>query len=142
MRNLSPTQEYNSDDPSFLDPVVSKALREFLPKHFESAINGARGEGHGGEARVNVEAEWVGVMGFTPDRCPLVGPLDALCRPNEYVLAGYTGHGMPVAFLAGKNIAAMIAGGEEIDLLPPKLRDVFHPNRFLEASEHHLACKE
>jgi glycine/D-amino acid oxidase-like deaminating enzyme len=61
-----------------------------------------------GTSCIAVENEWIGIMGFTPDRNPLVGPLAH--RPGQYILAGYTGHGMPVAFLAGRNIAEMICG--------------------------------
>jgi glycine/D-amino acid oxidase-like deaminating enzyme len=61
-----------------------------------------------GTSCIAVEDEWIGIMGFTPDRNPLVGPLTH--RPGQYILAGYTGHGMPVAFLAGRNIAEMICG--------------------------------
>ena len=55
---------------------------------------------------IHIENEWIGIMGFTPDRNPLVGALPS--RPGEYIAAGYTGHGMPVAFLAGANIASLI----------------------------------
>jgi hypothetical protein len=61
-----------------------------------------------GTSCIAVENEWIGIMGFTPDRNPLVGQLAH--RPGQYILAGYTGHGMPVAFLAGRNIAEMICG--------------------------------
>jgi len=140
-----------------------------------------------------VESEWIGIMGFTPDRNPLVGPLDssklmsgapgpvspppspaAKCDPStataaapatacadptllnidslpgyiaysintglvhslvgmrlnnahsEYIAAGYTGHGMPVAFLAGKNIADLICGVAS----DPPIPAAYHPSRY------------
>lgn len=132
-----------------------------------------------------VESEWIGIMGFTPDRNPLVGPLDssklmsstpvspiattaakselsadAASTPaallnidalpgylayaintsvvhslvgmrlnnthSEYIAAGYTGHGMPVAFLAGKNIADLICGVAS----DPPIPSAYSPSRY------------
>ena len=139
-----------------------------------------------------VESEWIGIMGFTPDRNPLVGPLDssklmsstpvspiattavksesstdavsatpatAHADPtllnidalpgylayaintsvvhslvgmrlnnahSEYIAAGYTGHGMPVAFLAGKNIADLICGVAS----DPPIPSAYSPSRY------------
>lgn len=70
-----------------------------------------------GEPTIRVEAEWIGIMGCTPDRNPLVGPLST--RPGEFICAGYTGHGMPVAFLAGRNIADLICGVPSPVRIPP-----------------------
>ncbi|KAK2787644.1 hypothetical protein FQN52_007135 [Onygenales sp. PD_12] len=52
------------------------------------------------------EQVWSGVMGFTTDLFPHVGPVPG--KPNQYILAGFSGHGMPMAFLTGKGIAKMI----------------------------------
>ena len=46
------------------------------------------------------------VMGYTSDLQPHVGPVPK--RPNQYILAGFNGHGMPIVFLAAKGIAEMI----------------------------------
>lgn len=161
-----------------------------------------------------VESEWIGIMGFTPDRNPLVGPLDSsklgsgtpsvatkisvaasfavakgavgnthidtaaptidvsststaapvpataplsdtpllnidsftgyvayaintqVVHPivgmrlnnahSEYIAAGYTGHGMPVAFLAGKNIADLICGVAS----DPPIPAAYSPSRY------------
>lgn len=42
-------------------------------------------------------------MGYSSDGWPFVGPLPG--RPNQLVIAGFTGHGMPQIFLAAKAIA-------------------------------------
>jgi hypothetical protein len=76
------------------------------------------------DENVVIEKEWIGIMGFTKDRNPLVGPLAN--RPGEFIAAGYTGHGMPVAFLAAKNIADMICGKESEIPLPR----AYYPSRF------------
>lgn len=45
-------------------------------------------------------------MGYTSDLQPHVGAIPN--RPNQYIIAGFNGHGMPVVFLAAKGIADMI----------------------------------
>jgi glycine/D-amino acid oxidase-like deaminating enzyme len=113
MRWLTPTQEVDTDDDSVIEPRVSAALRGFLQGHFPDL------------AGVPIEHEWTGIMGFTPDRAPLVGPLPG--SPGEYVAAGFHGHGMPMAFLAAKAVAEMIAGKEPEVFVP----EAFLPDRFL-----------
>jgi glycine/D-amino acid oxidase-like deaminating enzyme len=75
---------------------------------------------------VKVEQEWIGIMGFSKDRNPLVGPLPN--RPGEYIAAGFTGHGMPMTFFAGQNVADMIAGKEP----EPFVAEAFLPTRFMQ----------
>lgn len=45
------------------------------------------------------------VMGYSSDSCPFIGALPG--RPNQFIVAGFTGHGMPQIFLATKGVAAM-----------------------------------
>jgi glycine/D-amino acid oxidase-like deaminating enzyme len=112
MRWKTPTLEVNNDDDATMVPEVSAALRGFLPEHFTDL----RG--------VDVQQEWIGVMGFSKDRNPLIGPLPN--RPGEYIAAGFTGHGMPMTFFAGQNVADMIAGKQP----EPFAAEAFSPARF------------
>ncbi|EHY54737.1 hypothetical protein HRR83_004138 [Exophiala dermatitidis] len=64
---------------------------------------------------------WTGVMGYSADLMPWVGEV-----PDEqgvYVLAGYTGHGMPRILGCAKAIAALVRGEvrsmEETDVPAP-----------------------
>ena len=112
MRWKTPSMEVNNDDDTSMVPAVSAGLRGFLPEHFTDLRD------------VPVQQEWIGVMGFSKDRNPLVGPLPD--RPGEYIAAGFTGHGMPMTFFAGQNVADMIAGkGPE-----PFVAEAFLPSRF------------
>lgn len=110
MRWRSPTLEVNCEDDGSLNVEVSTGLREFLPRHFPALQD------------IKVDQEWAGIMAFTPDHNPLVGPLPG--RPNEYIAAGYSGHGMPITFGAGKMVAGLIAGRET------ELVETFLPERF------------
>lgn len=47
-------------------------------------------------------------MGYSTDNCPFIGALPG--RPNQFVVAGFTGHGMPQVFLSAKGVAAMVVG--------------------------------
>ncbi|MEM2760953.1 MAG: FAD-binding oxidoreductase [Nitrososphaerales archaeon] len=56
---------------------------------------------------------WSGIMGFTRDNLPLIGSV-----PNEknmYISAGYSGHGLGFAFIAGRAISEKIVKGKDKD---------------------------
>lgn len=48
-------------------------------------------------------------MGYSSDRLPRVGPIPN--REAMYIMAGFTGHGMPQVFLCAKGIADMVLDG-------------------------------
>ena len=60
-------------------------------------------------------------MGFSRDELPWVGPLPE--KPNIYISAGYTGHGMPNAWLCGKAVALMVSKDLTHDLLSGSIGD-------------------
>jgi glycine/D-amino acid oxidase-like deaminating enzyme len=57
-------------------------------------------------------ASWSGIMCFSSDGMPLVGRLSESVTgrkgSEEWLCCAYSGYGMPVAWLAGENLAAMI----------------------------------
>jgi gamma-glutamylputrescine oxidase len=113
MRWLTPSKEVGLEDDTVVEPTVSRGLRGFLPAHFPAL------------AGVAIEREWTGIMGYTADRAPLVGPCPG--APGEFLAVGFNGHGMPMAFLAGQAVAATIAGREPDVAVPEALR----PGRLL-----------
>lgn len=50
-------------------------------------------------------ADFLLVTAATPDRVPHIGRIPS--KPNQFVLAGSNGHGIPVIFLAGKDVIAL-----------------------------------
>lgn len=46
------------------------------------------------------------VMGYSSDSAPHIGQVPS--RPNQFIAAGFNGHGMPVIFLSTKGLADMI----------------------------------
>lgn len=59
--------------------------------------------------------EWTGIMGYSRDQVPWVGPVPASLGGGDglFVAAGFTGHGMPRCALAGRGVARMMAGDLE-----------------------------
>ena len=57
-----------------------------------------------------VTHRWAGIMGFSRDGLPMVGPVPG--SPGALAGVGFTGHGFGFAFLAGKALAAQVLEGE------------------------------
>lgn len=73
---------------------------------------------------LEITHRWSGIFGWTSDYLPLVGPLPG--APDEMVITGFSGGGLPFAFESGRILAAAIAGKEPV----PGAR-LFNPRRFL-----------
>lgn len=69
---------------------------------------------------------WAGIMGFTPDAVPLVGAVDG--APDLFLAAGYSGHGVAMAFLCGARVAQRALG--QAAFIPAS----FCPARFAQSS--------
>lgn len=81
-----------------VNTTIQSALYQFLTESFPSL------------AGIPVERRWSGIMGFSRDGFPLIGPLPE--RPGMFVIAGFTGHGGPYAVIAGQCIADLIRHGK------------------------------
>ncbi len=55
-----------------------------------------------------MEERWTGVIGWSCDDEPWVGPLPT--RPNGFIVAGFCGSGLARTWLAGQACAAMVVG--------------------------------
>ncbi len=53
-----------------------------------------------------VERRWAGIMAFTPDHLPVVGALG----PHLWSVGGFSGHGLALAPLLGRQVAEMALG--------------------------------
>ncbi|KDR71753.1 hypothetical protein GALMADRAFT_253501 [Galerina marginata CBS 339.88] len=109
-------------DDSNVNPLVSKALRSFLPRFFPDQFV-APADNKKDEPLPTEdpwEMEWTGIMGFTKGGDPFVGPVvppssfeeGATHESNyegQYIAAGYTGHGMPRAYACAEVVAGMIS---------------------------------
>ncbi|KAI0473620.1 FAD dependent oxidoreductase [Xylariaceae sp. FL0804] len=58
------------------------------------------------ESGARTDKVWTGIMGYSSDGMPYVGRLPGAA--DRFVLAGFTGHGMPQVFLSARGVAAMV----------------------------------
>ncbi|TVY70578.1 putative oxidoreductase OrdL [Fusarium oxysporum f. sp. cubense] len=69
---------------------------------------------HGWEdSGARVDNIWTGIMGYSSDRLPRVGPIPD--RPGMFIMGGFTGHGMPQVFLCAKGMADMVLSNAEFE---------------------------
>ncbi|MBI3943173.1 MAG: FAD-binding oxidoreductase [Chloroflexi bacterium] len=73
---------------------------------------------------IPVSHRWAGIMAFTPDFLPLIGPVPGM--PRVYMAAGWSGHGMPFAAFAAQALAEDITENQTSYPM-----EVFSPKRFL-----------
>jgi sarcosine oxidase subunit beta len=98
-----------------VNPRIQQALTGFLPEAFP------------GFPPFRVARRWAGVMDYTADGRPLIGPVPE--APGQWVIAGFGGHGLPPAVGAGRALAsAIVTGRMPADLEP------YDPARLLKES--------
>lgn len=104
-RNLDPGTEVGHDEilHDDIQARMEKFLRRFAPD-------------------LQITHRWSGIMGFSRDSLPAVGP--ARGAPGALVAAGFTGHGFGFAFLAGKALADIVSEGRH------PFADQMDPRRF------------
>ena len=85
---------------------IQTALEQFLNKHIPNVRSAA------------ITHRWSGIMGFSVDGEPLVGSLPT--DNQVFFIAGFTGHGLGLAFHAAKALASSIMGDELPDFISAK----------------------
>jgi gamma-glutamylputrescine oxidase len=97
-----------------VQPELVASLAGFVPGHFPAA------------AGAPIVHHWTGLMGFTPDDQPLAGAWPG--RDGLWLLAGFSGHGMPFSQVLPNALAARLTGKDG-----PAIPEAFSPARFLGA---------
>ena len=87
------------------DPDVVRAAVTFLSEEVGFDVN------------FSCDYSWTGIIGWSMDGLPLVGPIshmiletEAGYHASEYLCAGFSGHGMTQCWLAGAAVAEMVRG--------------------------------
>jgi glycine/D-amino acid oxidase-like deaminating enzyme len=111
-------QMFVSDD-SVINEIAKENISTILPKMFA--------EGWAQSERPEVRKVWSGIMGFTADHFPLVGPLPTAVTERgedggEWICAGFNGYGMPQCWSSGEAVAKMLLGEDVGDFLPDAFR--------------------
>jgi gamma-glutamylputrescine oxidase len=108
-RNHDPLAE--TSDRAWVNPRIQEALSHFLPDTFPDF------------PPFHVNQRWAGIMDYPVDGQPVIGAMPHL--PNQWIIAGFGGHGLPVALGASKAVAEAIVTGRTPAVLEP-----FDPGRF------------
>ncbi|KAK2595651.1 hypothetical protein QQS21_006622 [Conoideocrella luteorostrata] len=108
------TELLNSDDTQIGASCV-ESLSTLLPRVFTKGWKDGE--------KPEVKKIWSGIMGFTADRLPLVGPLPQEFTKRgrdggEWIAAGFNGYGMPLCWSSGEAVAKMLLGIDVGDFLP------------------------
>jgi glycine/D-amino acid oxidase-like deaminating enzyme len=90
-------QWYNNMD----DSVLIDAAKDYYTDYMQRTFRGWENTG------AKIDKIWTGIMGYTYDSNPHVGAVPN--KPGQFILAGFNGHGMPVIWLSGKELAKMVA---------------------------------
>ncbi len=103
-----------SDDSS-IDVPAAAYLRQELSKVLDLKNDGQE---------LRASHEWSGIMGYSRDERPWVGEvsegLDLGGGEGLFVCAGFTGHGMPNAFLSAKAAVELMMGSSARDVFLPE----------------------
>ncbi len=114
-RSYAKNAGVGTSDDSEIDLPAAAYLRKELPKVMDLEE---------GEDCLKAKLEWSGIMGYSRDGRPWVGELkDGLGLGGGkglFVCAGYTGHGMPNAWLCGKAASELLLGYGEADIDLPE----------------------
>lgn len=123
-RKVEPGSEVGVFDDATLSARASRQLHETLLRRFPQAApeiaaepdaeatRGATDPSDSSERRrACFEREWTGILGFTSDGKPLLGWVPG--RRGVLVAAGFNGHGMPVCWGAGAQVADMALAGAD-----------------------------
>jgi glycine/D-amino acid oxidase-like deaminating enzyme len=116
MRWTAAGMEVGIDRPN-VNPSIQRRLEEWFELVFPTV------------GPLEVERRWAGIMAWTPDRLPFIGPLGASGR--LWLAAAFNGHGLPFAQLAAEIVGAGLAGRP-----PPEHSDLLAPARLLRAAGH------
>ena len=104
-----------------IDPAVSRFLRSDLLSGSSLDLRALKSDAHGKTSgSMKAHMEWTGIMGYSRDWLPWVGPVSEQMGGGEglWVCGGYTGHGMPVAPLSAVAVVGLMGGSrlEEVDV--------------------------
>ena len=106
----SPHLEIGESNDSVVSVKIGQHLRRFAQQRFNLTSRAVQ--------------EWTGIMGFSCDGLPLIGPLPGAF--DIIACCGFSGNQSSLGFRAGQSVARLILEGKD-----PNLPEIFQPRRFL-----------
>jgi glycine/D-amino acid oxidase-like deaminating enzyme len=82
------------------DSILIDGAKDYYDGYMQRTYRGWENSG------AKIDKIWTGVMGYSYDSNPHIG--DVPGKPGQSILAGFNGHGMPVIWLAAKELAKMV----------------------------------
>ncbi|EPS30043.1 hypothetical protein PDE_04993 [Penicillium oxalicum 114-2] len=82
------------------DSVLIDSAKDYYNDYMQKTYRGWEDSG------AKIDKIWTGVMGYSYDSNPHIGTVPG--GDDQYILAGFNGHGMPVIWLSAKELARMI----------------------------------
>lgn len=107
--------EYGTTDDTTTDQIIIDYLREVTPTYFGNNWGQDSKEGR-------IRRSWSGIMGYSADGFPLVGPMPG--EDGLHMAASFQGHGMVLCFLCAEALTGMFIGTHDKDL------DLWFPRAF------------
>ncbi|KAK1703102.1 FAD dependent oxidoreductase [Colletotrichum lupini] len=83
------------DDSKLIEPAA-----HYFDDHMQRNFRGWENSG------AKVDSIWTGIMGYTNDTYPHVGPVPS--KPGQFICAGFNGHGMSFILLTAKGLAKIV----------------------------------
>ncbi|MCJ1475650.1 hypothetical protein MMC13_004313 [Lambiella insularis] len=105
--------EYGTTDDTTMDPIIARYVQTCAREYFGSNWGEDHPDGR-------IRKAWSGIMGYSADGFPLVGPMPG--RKDLFIAASFQGSGMVLCLLAAKALTRMMCGNdtEELDEWFPK----------------------
>jgi glycine/D-amino acid oxidase-like deaminating enzyme len=109
-------QWYNNTD----DKTLIETTRDYYVNYMQRTFRGWENTG------AEIRQIWTGIMGYSYDSLPHIGEVPA--KENQFILAGFNGHGTPVTWLAAEELAKMVA--REIKFEETEMPRLFKTTQF------------
>lgn len=103
------------------DSVLIDSAKDYYNDYMQKNYRGWEDSG------AEINKIWTGVMGYSYDSNPHIGVVPSGGN-DQYILAGFNGHGMPVIWLSSKELAKMIS--QDIPFEQTSLPRLFQTSKF------------
>ncbi|KAH7147197.1 FAD dependent oxidoreductase superfamily, partial [Dactylonectria estremocensis] len=102
------------------DSVLIDSAKDYYEGYMQRTYSGWEQSG------AEISNIWTGVMGYSYDSNPHIGKVPH--KDGQFILAGFNGHGMPVIWLAAKELAQMVSQGIQFE--ETRLPRLFQTSQF------------
>ncbi len=106
-----------------IDPQTETTDQPYINTHIQEALERCLADVFKDLPPIQVRRRWAGIMDEPRDGQPIIGSIPH--RPNQWIIAGFGGHGLPMGLGAGKALAETIISGKVLEILAP-----YDPRRF------------